>query len=82
MLTGNGTAFGNTYPISLFPSISITKSINDKQDIQLNYSRRIDRPNFFQLLPYIDYADSLNLSRGNPDLKPRVYTCRGTIVQQ
>ena len=70
LLTGNGTAFGNTYPISLFPSISITKSINDKQDIQLNYSRRIDRPNFFQLLPYIDYADSLNLSRGNPDLKP------------
>lgn len=70
LLTGNGTAFGNTYPISLFPSISVTKSINDKQDIQLNYSRRIDRPNFFQLLPYIDYADSLNLSRGNPDLKP------------
>lgn len=69
-LADSGTNFGSTYPISLFPSISVTKSINNKQDIQLNYSRRIDRPNFFQLLPYIDYSDSLNLSRGNPDLKP------------
>lgn len=39
--------------------------------MQLNYTRRIDRPNFFQLFPYTDYSDSLNLSRGNPDLKPQ-----------
>jgi outer membrane receptor protein involved in Fe transport len=36
----------------------------------MNYSRRINRPNFWQLFPFIDYTDSLNISRGNPDLNP------------
>jgi Outer membrane protein beta-barrel family len=36
----------------------------------LNYSRKISRPNFFQLIPFIDFTDSLNLSQGNPDLIP------------
>jgi outer membrane receptor protein involved in Fe transport len=40
------------------------------QEMQLNYTRRINRPNFFQLYPFTDYSDSLNVSRGNPDLKP------------
>ncbi len=38
--------------------------------MQLNYSRKINRPNFFQLIPYYDYSDSLNISRGNPALVP------------
>jgi ferric enterobactin receptor len=33
-------------------------------------TRRINRPNFFQLIPYIDYTDNLNITKGNPDLKP------------
>jgi outer membrane receptor protein involved in Fe transport len=40
------------------------------QDLQLNYTRKINRPNFFQLYPFTDYSDSLNLSRGNPNLVP------------
>jgi outer membrane receptor protein involved in Fe transport len=66
--TGN---FSNNFPISLFPSIFITQKLGGDQDLQLNYTRRIDRPNFFQLFPFTDYSDSLNLSRGNPDLKPQ-----------
>jgi iron complex outermembrane recepter protein len=38
--------------------------------MQLNYSRKINRPNFFQLIPYFDFSDSLNISRGNPNLVP------------
>jgi outer membrane receptor protein involved in Fe transport len=38
--------------------------------VQLNYSRRINRPNFFQLLPNTDYSDIFNFQTGNPDLKP------------
>jgi outer membrane receptor protein involved in Fe transport len=37
----------------------------------MNYSRRIDRPTFFQMIPFTDYSDSLNLQRGNPDLQPQ-----------
>lgn len=63
-------SFSNEYPFSLFPSVYAAYSITEKQDIQLNYSRKINRPNFFQLIPFIDYTDSLNLSKGNPDLVP------------
>jgi outer membrane receptor protein involved in Fe transport len=62
--------FSNSYPFSLFPSGFFTYKLNDKQDLQLNYSRKINRPNFFQLIPFIDVSDPLNISKGNPDLIP------------
>ena len=62
--------FSNSYPFSLFPSAFGTYKVSDKEDLQLNYSRKINRPNFFQLIPFIDYSDSLNLSVGNPNLVP------------
>lgn len=62
--------FKNEYPFSFFPSVFLTQKINDKQSIQLNYSRKINRPSFFQLIPFIDFTDSLNLSKGNPNLVP------------
>jgi len=73
-LKTTGQSFSNEFPFSLFPSIFATYKINDKQDIQLNSSRKINRPNFFQLIPFIDFSDSLNLSRGNPDLIPEFTT--------
>ncbi len=63
--------FSNNFPISLFPSVFISQKLGGDQELQLNYTRRIDRPGFFQLFPYTDYSDSLNLSRGNPDLRPQ-----------
>jgi len=62
--------FSNSYPFALFPSIFLTQKLPGNQDLQLNYSRRINRPNFFQLIPFIDFSDSLNIRRGNPNLKP------------
>lgn len=69
-LLDSSQVFKNSYPFSFFPSVFLTQKINDKQDIQLNYSRKINRPNFFQLIPYYDFSDSLNISRGNPNLVP------------
>jgi outer membrane receptor protein involved in Fe transport len=62
--------FRKTFPISLFPSFFLSQKLTDNADLQMNYSRRINRPNFWQLFPFIDYTDSLNISRGNPDLNP------------
>ena len=62
--------FSNSYPFSLFPSAFFTYKLTEKQDMQLNYSRKINRPNFFQLIPFIDVSDPLNISKGNPDLIP------------
>ena len=69
-LTNTGEKFNNSYPISLFPSIFLSQQLKNKQQVQLSYSRRINRPNFFQLIPYTDYTDKLNITRGNPNLVP------------
>ncbi|HLZ87851.1 MAG TPA: outer membrane beta-barrel family protein, partial [Puia sp.] len=63
--------FSNSFPLSLFPSVFLTQKLGGNQDLSLNYTRRIDRPNFFQLFPFTDYSDTLNVSRGNPGLKPQ-----------
>jgi outer membrane receptor protein involved in Fe transport len=70
--TGADSAtFKVNYPISLFPSAFITYKLTDKQDLQLNYSRRVNRPNFFQLMPFADYiTDPQNISIGNAGLSP------------
>ncbi|OQP68547.1 TonB-dependent receptor domain-containing protein [Niastella populi] len=62
--------YTNDFPISLFPSVFLSKQFEHKQDMQLNYTRRINRPNFFQLMPNTDYTDILNYQTGNPGLKP------------
>jgi len=46
--------FNVTFPLSLFPSVFTTYKLTDKQDLQLNYTRKINRPNFFQLMPFPD----------------------------
>lgn len=69
-LVNKGQNFNIDFPISLFPSVFLSQKINDNNDLQLNYSRRINRPGFWQLFPFIDISDSLNISRGNPALKP------------
>jgi len=70
VLLDNDSTFTNEYPLSLFPSAFFTYKVNDEDNIQLSYSRRINRPGFFQLIPFPDFSDSLLLSRGNPGLKP------------
>jgi outer membrane receptor protein involved in Fe transport len=69
-LTNTGQSFKNSYPVSLFPSIFLSQKMKHNQELQLNYSRRINRPNFFQLIPYSDFSDSLNITKGNPNLVP------------
>ncbi|RYD80495.1 MAG: TonB-dependent receptor, partial [Sphingobacteriales bacterium] len=69
-LRSKNERFANEYPVSLFPSVFLSQKINSRQDVQLNYSRKISRPGFFQILPFVDFSDSLNLSVGNPDLRP------------
>lgn len=66
----DSASFKVDFPLSLFPSVFITNKLSDKEDIQINYSRRINRPNFFQLMPFPDYSDPQNINIGNPGLNP------------
>ncbi len=66
----DSATFKVNYPLSLFPSAFITYKVDEKQDFQFNYSRRVNRPNFFQLMPFPDYSDPQNINIGNAGLKP------------
>ncbi|HQS56664.1 MAG TPA: TonB-dependent receptor, partial [Sediminibacterium sp.] len=66
----DSSSFSVKYPLSLFPSAFVTYKVDDKQDLQLNYSRRVNRPNFFQLMPFPDFSDPQNINIGNANLNP------------
>lgn len=69
-LLSSGQIFKIDFPISLFPSIFLSQKLGETSSIQVNYTRRINRPNFWQLTPFTDSSDRLNPSKGNPGLKP------------
>jgi len=69
-LTDTKQTFGNRYPISLFPSVFLSQKLKNKQELQLSYTRRVNRPWFLQLMPFIDSSNQLNWTMGNPDLRP------------
>lgn len=64
---------GLRYPVELYnyyPSLHISRMLDEKKQIQLSYSRRINRPQPWELNPFLDYSDEYNRSHGNPELKP------------
>ena len=69
-LLNSGETFSNQYPISLFPSLFLGQKLGNNQELQLTYTRRVNRPNFMQLVPYTDSSNRLNITRGNPNLIP------------
>lgn len=54
----------------LFPSIYLSYDITDKNQFLLNYSRRIDRPRSFFMVPFSRYTNNQNIFEGNIDLDP------------
>ncbi|MCB2406976.1 TonB-dependent receptor domain-containing protein [Hymenobacter lucidus] len=62
--------------INLLPNLSVSyQPGNPKkpgQSLRAAYSRRIQRPQIFYLNPFLNATDSLNTSRGNPDLEPEL----------
>jgi outer membrane receptor protein involved in Fe transport len=69
-LTDSKQTFGNSYPISLFPSVFLSQKLKNKQELQLSFTRRVNRPWFLQLMPFIDSSNQVNWTMGNPDLQP------------
>jgi outer membrane receptor protein involved in Fe transport len=68
-LINNDSIFTTKY-FALFPTLSATQKLSDWEQIQASYSRRINRPNNFRINPFINRSDPLNITYGNPNLKP------------
>lgn len=64
-----GNTFENNY-FDLFPSASMGYELSEKLVLTAGYNRRINRPNIWQLAPFINAQDFYNLRTGNPNLNP------------
>lgn len=55
---------------SIYPSLHATHKLPRNQEVQISYSRRVNRPDMHSLNPFIDRSDPLTLHYGNPYLNP------------
>ena len=65
-----GESFKRNYS-QLFPTAYLQYTLNEKNQFVLNYGRRINRPNYEDLNPFIHFLDRYTFEKGNPDLKPQ-----------
>lgn len=56
--------------LKFFPSVFLSYDLGKNNQLLLNYSRRINRPRSFFLIPFMSYNNNRNLFSGNPDLNP------------
>ena len=71
---GNSVTLDTTVDRSyfnLFPSLSISHEIGEKHSMSYSYSRRIDRPTYQDLNPFLFFLDQYTFERGNPLLQPQ-----------
>ncbi len=64
---------GEKYPINrfdLFPSLHLSKQLSKTDQMQLSYSRRVNRPRHWYLNPFPGYSDAYSVRQGNPALLP------------
>lgn len=54
----------------LYPTLHLSYKINEQQSMQVSYSRRVHRPHFWDLNPYVDVREGDQISFGNPNLDP------------
>lgn len=66
--------------LDFFPSLFVQHNLSENYQAGYNYSRRIERPHYEQLNPFIFYLDPNTWASGNPYLRPE-YTHSVGITQ-
>ena len=65
---GTDSINGGKPYFDFFPSAHLNYSVNEKNQFQVSYTRRIRRPGFWQMSPFRSYNDNRNIRMGNPSL--------------
>jgi hypothetical protein len=58
--------------LSLFPTAYVSYTLDKKNELQLNFGKRIERPSYNWLNPFPNYTSQYHYETGNPDLKPLI----------
>lgn len=58
--------------VQLFPNAVIQKQLGKSQTLSLTYNRRIDRPDYESLNPFVYFIDAYNYQKGNSYLQPQL----------
>ncbi|HYG40578.1 MAG TPA: outer membrane beta-barrel family protein [Cytophagales bacterium] len=61
----------DTSYLNFFPSVFVSQKISEKNQVTYSYSKRIDRPSYQNLNPFIYFLDPYAYFQGNPFLKPQ-----------
>ncbi|WPV63997.1 outer membrane beta-barrel family protein [Chitinophaga sp. LS1] len=69
---GTIDSINTNHYFKLFPTLYIQYTVNDKNVITVDYGRRISRPSFSALNPYLRYFTQYEAIEGNPLLKPSI----------
>lgn len=73
LLKQDSAAFESEYSkLHFFPSFSFSKSINEKNGLNLAMSNRINRPDEYMMNPFPEFEDEYFYSEGNPFLLPEI----------
>lgn len=57
---------------NLFPTLFLSHSFNEIQSMNVSYTRRITRPTFNDMAPFVYFVDPNTLFSGNPALQPAI----------
>ncbi|HVW59747.1 MAG TPA: TonB-dependent receptor [Puia sp.] len=64
------SSFSRSY-FSFFPTVYVSYQANEKNQFSVNYGRRIDRPAYQDLNPFLFFLDQYTYQAGNPYLQPQ-----------
>ncbi|MCB0402389.1 MAG: TonB-dependent receptor [Flavobacteriales bacterium] len=56
--------------LNFFPSVHLNYELKKDHSFQVSYSKRIQRPRHWYMLPFFSYTDSRSNFSGNPNLNP------------
>ncbi len=66
--------------LGFFPSLFLQQKVSENYQVNYSYSRRLQRPNYGNLNPFIAYRDPYTYWQGNPGLRPQ-YTHAFGVTQ-
>ena len=64
------TTFNRSYT-QLFPTVYVQYTASEKNQFSINYGRRIERPDYENMNPFVHFLDRYTFEQGNPNLSPQ-----------